>query len=88
MHQQMLGLQTAPCHVQLLQLMLALPVLSDAYLFQGIQDFSRATTKRKGYIPAEQAVANLTVLQLIAAVALQAQAPCMKFSIADQEGKT
>ncbi len=78
MRQQMLGLQTAPCHLQLLRLTLALPVSSNAYLFEGIQGFGSDTAKRKGYIPGDEAVAHLTVLQLTAAVALQAWAACVK----------
>jgi len=78
MSQHMLGLHIARCHVQLLQSMLALPLSSNAYLVEGVQDFARDTTRKQGYIPADQAVAHLTVLQLTAAVALQAQAACVK----------
>ena len=81
----MLSLQTAPCHVHLLQLMLALPVSSNAYLFEGGY---KLFMKRNGHIPAEQAVAHLTVLQLTAAVALQARAACVKLTRAEKKGKT
>ena len=41
MRQQLLGLHVARCHVQLLQLMLALPVSGNAYLSEGIHTFQQ-----------------------------------------------